>query len=113
ARLGMKPCTNALYVSLIIRCDSAAMVAKTSELLPEPDTPVNTVRRRLGSSTLMSLRLFSRAPVTRIRSWVSAGGCAPVLAALLIVSPPSGGAGNHGSGAAAAPAQEYAGPGAR
>ena len=57
---------------MIIRCDSAAMVAKTSELLPEPDTPVNTVSRRLGISTLTSLRLFSRAPWTRIRSWLSA-----------------------------------------
>ena len=58
---------------MIIRCDSAAIVENTSELLPEPETPVNTVRRRLGSSTLMSLRLFSRAPCTRIRSWLSAG----------------------------------------
>ena len=57
---------------MIIRCDSAAMVLKTSELLPEPEMPVNTVSRRLGSSTLTSLRLFSRAPCTRIRSWVSA-----------------------------------------
>src|SRR4029079_15857688 len=72
ARAGMKFCTNVLYVSLIIRCDSAAIVSKTSELLPEPDTPVNAVSRRLGSSTLTSLRLFSRAPWTRMRSWVSA-----------------------------------------
>src|SRR5262245_35544773 len=70
--VGMKPCTKALYVSLIIRCDSAAIVSNTSELLPEPETPVNAVRRRLGISTLTSLRLFSRAPCTRIRSWVSA-----------------------------------------
>src|SRR3954462_1550301 len=72
ARDGMNPCTNELYVSLIIRCDSAAIVPKTSELLPEPDTPVNTVRRRLGISTLTSWRLFTRAPWTRIRSCVSA-----------------------------------------
>ena len=70
----MKPCTNAQYVSLIIRCDSAAIVPKTSELLPEPDTPVNTVSRRFGISTLMSLRLFTRAPCTRMRSWLSAAG---------------------------------------
>jgi hypothetical protein len=57
---------------LIIRCDSAAMVAKTSELLPEPETPVKTVSRRLGSSTLTSFRLFSLAPCTRIRSCWSA-----------------------------------------
>jgi len=68
----MKPCTNALYVSLIIRCDSAAIVPNTSELLPEPDTPVKTVSRRFGISTLTSLRLLTRAPWTRMRSWVSA-----------------------------------------
>src|SRR3954451_13226467 len=54
------------------RCDSAAIVPNTSELLPEPETPVNTVRRRFGISTLTSLRLFTRAPCTRIRSWLSA-----------------------------------------
>jgi hypothetical protein len=53
---------------LISRCDSAAIVLNTSELLPEPETPVNTVSRRFGISTLTSLRLFSRAPCTRIRS---------------------------------------------
>ncbi len=61
---------------MIIRCDSAAMVSKTSELLPEPETPVNTVSRRFGISMLTSLRLFSRAPCTRIRSWLSATACA-------------------------------------
>ncbi len=44
------------------------MVANTSELFPEPETPVNTVSRRFGIEMLMSLRLFSRAPCTRIRS---------------------------------------------
>src|SRR4029077_14994185 len=73
ARVGMKPWTKALYVSLISRCDSAAIVSNTSELLPEPETPVNTVSRRFGIATLTSLRLFSRAPCTRIRSWLSAG----------------------------------------
>ena len=68
ASVGMKPCTNALYVSLIIRCDSAAMVPNTRELLPEPETPVNTVSRRFGISTLTSLRLLTRAPCTRMRS---------------------------------------------
>ena len=75
---------------MIIRCDSAAMVANTSELLPEPETPVKTVSRRFGSSTLTSLRLFSRAPCTRIRSWLSAGCCVAAVffvAVLLIVSP--------------------------
>lgn len=59
-------------VSLMRRWDSAAVVSNTSELLPEPDTPVKTVSRRLGSSTLTAFRLFSRAPWTRIRSWLSA-----------------------------------------
>src|SRR5205823_7333602 len=69
------------------------MVPNTSELLPEPETPVNTVSRRFGSSTLTSLRLFTRAPCTRIKSWVSAtcsaGDCVSVLVlvAMLIVSP--------------------------
>src|SRR6187200_1054627 len=54
------------------RCDSAAIVPNTSELFPDPDTPVNTVRRRFGISTLTSCRLFTRAPCTRIRSWLSA-----------------------------------------
>ncbi len=89
ARVGMNPCTKALYVSLISRCDSAAIVSNTSELLPEPETPVNTVSRRFGISMLTSLRLFSRAPCTRIRSWLSAACDADdrvsVLVALLIV----------------------------
>ncbi len=58
---------------MINRWDSAAIVANTSELLPDPETPVNTVSRRLGISRSTSLRLFSRAPRTRMRSWVSAG----------------------------------------
>jgi hypothetical protein len=57
---------------LISRWDSAAMVPNTSELLPDPETPVKTVILRLGSSTLTSLRLFSRAPWTRMASWLSA-----------------------------------------
>src|SRR5438067_1200328 len=75
------------------------MVLNTSELLPEPETPVNTVSRRFGSSTLTSLRLFTRAPCTRIRSCRSAtcgvdpveracersaaAGCLSVLVAML------------------------------
>src|SRR3990170_8008431 len=77
-----------------MRCDSAAIVPNSSELLPEPETPVNTVSRRFGISTLTSLRLFTRAPCTRIRSWLSAtcsaGDCVSVLVALLIVSPSVG-----------------------
>src|SRR5262245_66239882 len=48
------------------------MVPNTNDDLPDPEMPVNTVSRRLGISTLTSLRLFSRAPCTRIRSWLSA-----------------------------------------
>src|SRR6476469_8604853 len=71
------------------RCDSAAIVPNTSELLPEPERPVNTVSRRFGISMLTSLRLFTRAPWTRMRSWRSAftaGGCLFVLVALLLVA---------------------------
>ena len=91
ASVGMKFCTKVQYVSLISRRDSAAIVSNTSELLPEPETPVNTVSRRFGISTLMFLRLFSRAPCTRMRSWLSAAcsahGCVSVLGSVLIVSP--------------------------
>ncbi len=73
---------------MISRCDSAAIVPNTSELLPEPETPVNTVSRRFGISMLTSLRLFTRAPCTRIRSWLSAtcgaGDRVSVLVAVLI-----------------------------
>ena len=92
ASVGMKPCTNALYVSLISRCESAAIVSNTKDVLPEPETPVKTVSRRFGISTLMSLRLFSRAPCTRIQSWLSAtcdvgGGLSFLEAMLLVLSP--------------------------
>ncbi len=64
---------------------------KTSELLPDPETPVNTVSRRFGISTLTSLRLLTRAPCTRITSWRSAVGSTGDrvfdLVAMLIVSP--------------------------
>lgn len=49
------------------------MVSNTSELLPEPDTPVNTVSRRFGITRVTSLRLFCRAPTTRVTSWPSSG----------------------------------------
>src|SRR5688572_24215974 len=64
--VAMKPWRKAEYVSLMSRCDSAAIVSNTSELFPEPDTPVNTVSFRFGISRSTPLRLFSRAPVTRI-----------------------------------------------
>src|ERR1700728_3749067 len=95
ASVGMKPCTKVLYVSLISRCDSAAIVSNTSELLPEPETPVNTVSRRFGISTLTSFRLFWRAPCTRISSWPAAASsecdCVPVFVAMLICLHLSGG----------------------
>src|ERR671919_310363 len=61
------------------------MVPNTRELLPEPETPVNTVSRRFGISTLTSLRLFTRAPCTRIRSWLSATCSAPDCVSVLLV----------------------------
>ena len=53
---------------MISRWDSAAMVSKTKEDLPEPDTPVKTVSWRLGIDREISRRLFSRAPVTLMNS---------------------------------------------
>ncbi len=41
---------------------SAAMVPKTSDDFPDPETPVNTVILRLGMSSETFFRLFSRAP---------------------------------------------------
>src|SRR4051794_40284026 len=60
--LGIRLRTNAVYVSLSWRPASAAMVSKTSDDLPEPDTPVKTVIFRLGMRTETFFRLFSRAP---------------------------------------------------
>src|SRR3954468_18018566 len=88
------------------RWDSAAIVPNTSELLPDPETPVNTVSRRFGSSTLTSLRLLTRAPVTRIRSWLSAAYGVGVLVRApfgaffggLIGSPGVGGRRGHATG---------------
>src|SRR5262245_29504488 len=73
ARLGMKPWTNALYVSWMSRCDSAASVLKTGERLPEPDTPVNTVSARCEMSRSTFPRLFARAPRTRMAPHDAAG----------------------------------------
>src|SRR5918995_5541214 len=38
------------------------MVSNTTELFPEPETPVKIVIRRLGIDRVTSRRLFSRAP---------------------------------------------------
>jgi hypothetical protein len=58
--------TNAVNVSFSSRWASAAIVSKTRDVLPEPETPVNAVIARRGSVTLMSRRLCWRAPTTRI-----------------------------------------------
>lgn len=60
--LGSSDWMKAVNVSLISRCDSAAIVPKTSEDFPDPETPVKTVIFRLGMSRETFLRLFSRAP---------------------------------------------------
>src|ERR1044072_5689809 len=44
------------------------MVSKAREDLPEPDSPVITVKRSRGMSTLMFFRLCWRAPLTLMRS---------------------------------------------
>jgi len=64
AGVPMNVCTKEVYVSFSSRRDSAAIVWNTSELLPDPDTPVKTVSRRFGMSRLTSRRLFSWAPRT-------------------------------------------------
>ncbi len=85
----MNCCTKVGYVSLISRCDSFAIVANTSDDLPEPDTPVKTVRRLFGMSTVTFLRLFSRAPTTRSTSWLSGDGAdAAAGRASSVMSPP-------------------------
>ena len=63
------------------------MVPNTSDDLPDPETPVNTVSRRLGISTLTSFRLFTRAPWTRIRSWLSAGCLEEAMFAMISAGP--------------------------
>ncbi len=59
---------NEVKVSLSWRCDSAAIVSKTMDDLPDPETPVKTVIRFLGILNETFLRLFSRAPV--ISMWL-------------------------------------------
>src|ERR1700754_3112513 len=45
------------------------MVSNASDDFPDPDSPVMTTRASRGSSTVTSLRLCSRAPVTTIWFW--------------------------------------------
>ena len=51
---------------MYLRCPSAKMVSKASELFPEPDRPVMMTSLSRGISREMSLRLCSRAPRTLI-----------------------------------------------
>ena len=66
--LGRYCCTKVGKVSFSSRRDFAAIVSSTSELFPEPETPVNTVIWYLGMSRETSFRLFSRAPRMRMMS---------------------------------------------
>src|ERR1700742_2601936 len=50
------------------RWPSAKIVSKARLDLPDPDSPVNTIRESRGRSIETSLRLCSRAPRTRSRS---------------------------------------------
>ena len=60
------------------------MVSNTSELLPEPDTPVNTVSRRLGISMLTSFRLLLAGSVHP--DHIVAVGGAPAKATAVLVA---------------------------
>src|SRR5687767_3706178 len=51
-----------LKFSYSCRCASVAMVSKTMDDFPEPETPVKMVIWRLGMRSDTSFRLFSRAP---------------------------------------------------
>ncbi|GEC87702.1 hypothetical protein BFO01nite_07810 [Brevibacillus formosus] len=60
--------TNMLKFSFSNRVDSAAIVSKTIDDLPDPDTPVKIVIFRLGIRKDTFLRLFSLAPEITIYS---------------------------------------------
>src|SRR5512145_640507 len=66
---GKKLRTNMLKFSLSRRCASVAMVSKTMDDFPEPDTPVKMVILRLGILSETFFRLFSRAPRSSMCSW--------------------------------------------
>ena len=61
-------CTNVGNVSFSSRRDFAAIVSSTSELFPDPDTPVKMVIWCFGSRSETFFRLFSVAP--RMMMWV-------------------------------------------
>ncbi len=69
---------NEVNVSFSCRCDSTAIVSKTTEDLPEPETPVKTVIRPLGTRRETSRRLFSRAPVMTMSRWAEPGAVGSV-----------------------------------
>src|SRR6266508_1491970 len=58
-----------LNVSYSCRCASVAMVSKTMDDLPEPETPVKMVILRFGMRNDTFFRLFSRAPRISMYSW--------------------------------------------
>jgi hypothetical protein len=60
---------NRLKFSLSWRWASEAIVSKTMDDLPEPETPVKMVIFRLGMRSEMFFRLFSRAPRISMYSW--------------------------------------------
>src|SRR5579884_1427007 len=70
------------------------MVSKTSDDLPEPDTPVTTVSRLCGIASETSLRLWTRAPRMKMDS--SKGMTQPGAASSII----SGAAIRKGTGGA-------------
>ena len=59
---------------MYLRCPSAKMVSKASELLPLPETPVITTRQSRGMDRSTDFRLCSRAPRMRMLRR-SAVGC--------------------------------------
>lgn len=59
------------YPAAAARSASAAMVSKTNEDFPDPETPVTTVNRCFGILTSMFARLLVWAPVT-VMSWICA-----------------------------------------
>ncbi len=64
---------NMLKFSYSWRCASVAIVSKTIDDFPDPDTPVKIVISRFGIRSEMSLRLFSRAPRSSMYSVMGQG----------------------------------------
>src|SRR5688572_12767803 len=64
------------------RCPSAYTVSNASDALPEPLTPVITIRRPAGKLTSIFWRLWVRAPRTTIAPELLAAGCMVFLRSL-------------------------------